>query len=44
VELDGAVARVKSLELAHAEAMRRLENAGTRIRLVLGEDGTGGEE
>src|SRR5580704_1499077 len=37
VELDGAIARSKSLELANAEVARRLNGASAEIRGVLAE-------
>ena len=37
VELDGAVARVRSLELANDEVARRLNGASAEIREVLAE-------
>jgi hypothetical protein len=37
VELDGAVARTKALELANDEAARRLSHASAEIRAVLTE-------
>jgi chromosome segregation ATPase len=41
LELDGAQRRIGRLERAHDEAERRLEQAGTTIRAILGdEDGT----
>ena len=35
VELDGAVARAKSLQIASAEVARRLERVGATIRSIL---------
>ncbi len=37
VELDGAIARVKSLELANDEVARRLNGASAEIRGILAE-------
>ena len=37
VELDGAIARAKSLELANDEVARRLNGASAEIRAVLAE-------
>ncbi len=37
VELDGAIARSKSLELANGEVARRLNGASAEIRGVLAE-------
>ena len=37
MELNTALARVESLDLAHREADRRLERAGATIRAALGE-------
>jgi hypothetical protein len=37
VELDGALARARTLETAHHEALRRLDRADAAIRSVLGE-------
>ena len=39
IELNSALARVGSLDLAHREAERRLERAGATIRAALGETG-----
>ena len=39
VELDGAIARAKSLELANDEVARRLNGASSEIGRVLGEAG-----
>lgn len=39
VELDGAMARVRALELANEEALRRLACAMGNIRAVLGDAG-----
>ena len=38
VDLDGAMGRIRRLELAYAEAERRLERVDTTIRAVLGDD------
>ncbi len=37
MELNSALARIESLDLAHREAERRLERAGATIRAALGE-------
>ena len=37
MELNTALARIESLDLAHREAERRLERAGATIRAALGE-------
>ena len=39
IELNSALARVGSLDLAYREAERRLERAGATIRAALGETG-----
>jgi len=47
IELNSALARVSSLDLAYREAERRLERAGTTIRAALGEsaaDGAAGDD
>ena len=42
IELDSALARVGSLDLAHREAERRLERASATIRAALGESAADG--
>jgi hypothetical protein len=37
VELDGALARARGLEAAHAEALRRIDRADAAIRGLIGE-------
>ncbi len=39
IELNSALARISSLDLAYREAERRLERAGATIRAALGESG-----
>jgi len=44
IELNSALARVGSLDLAYREAERRLERAGATIRAALGETGAEPED
>ena len=44
MELNSALARIESLDLAHREADRRLERAGATIRAALGESAEEGEQ
>jgi aryl-alcohol dehydrogenase-like predicted oxidoreductase len=44
IELNSALARVGSFDLAHREAERRLERAGATIRAALGETGAEPED
>ncbi len=40
-EIDAAATRLRSLEIAHGEAARRIERAGAAVRAVLAADSLG---